>query len=356
MKLQVIGCLAAATIIAAPAFEVAAIRPASLPTPDTFRTGQFHAGLQVDGARFDWGFASLSDLLPYAFRVKNYQVAGPEWMNQSRWNILARLPEGASPDTAPEMVQALLVDRFKLKIHHETRDQPVYELVLINKDGPKMETDAMPDPAAVSAGAGLPGGLPFGPGRGPGGPGGPGGPQQVQDGRGGRGPEGPEFATSGMDGSTARISPGDGCALHLELSKLTMQAFADTLSPFVDRPVIDATGLKGAYKANLDLPIEVLFGMMQNMMRTNGLPGLGQGGFGPGGRGPGDGGRGPDGGGRGGFLAGCPDPGAAFANAGDASNAPIFQAVQKLGLKLQAKKAPFDTIVVDHIEKAPSEN
>ena len=158
-----------------------------------------------------------------------------------------------------------------------------------------------------------------------------------------------------MDGSTARISPGDGCALHLELSKLTMQAFADTLSPFLDKPVVDGTGLKGAYKANLDLPIEVLFGMMQNMMRTNGFPPPGQGGFGgPGGFGPG--GRGPgDGGGRG-LLAGCPDPGAAFANAGDASNAPIFQAVQKLGLKLQAKKAPFDTVVVDHIDKEPSDN
>jgi Protein of unknown function (DUF3738) len=102
-----------------------------------------------------------------------------------------------------------------------------------------------------------------------------------------------------------------------------------------------------------------MFSMMQNMVRTLGLPGPGQGGFGgPGGPGGGPGGgRGPgDGppGGRG--FAGCPDPGAALASGSDASNAPIFQAVQKLGLKLQARKAPFDTIVVDHLERTPSEN
>lgn len=166
------------------------------------------------------------------------------------------------------------------------------------------------------------------------------------------------MTTTGANGATARISPGDGCSLHLELSKLTMQGFADTLTPFLDKPVVDATQLKGAYKATLDLPMEVMIAMMQNQMRANGLPEPGQGGFGrgpgdggPGGRGPGDGGPG----GRGPF-AGC-DPAALFSNGGaDASSAAIFRAVQKLGLKLEAWKAPFDTIIIDHLEKTPSEN
>ena len=153
------------------------------------------------------------------------------------------------------------------------------------------------------------------------------------------------------------MTQGDNCGMRLELSKLTMQDFADTLTPFLDKPVIDSTDLKGAYKATLELPMEVMFSMMQNTMRANGLPGPGQGGFGrggPGGDGPG-GGRGPDGGGRGG-PGGC-DPGAAFANGGDtSSSAAVFKAVQKLGLKLEARKAPFDTIVVDRIEKTPTEN
>jgi uncharacterized protein (TIGR03435 family) len=147
------------------------------------------------------------------------------------------------------------------------------------------------------------------------------------------------------------MSQSDGCEMHLELSKLAMQDFAETLTPFLDKPVVDATGLKGAYKATLDLPVEVMFTMMQNTMRANGLPDPGQGGFG-GGRGPGDGGPG---GGRGG-PQGC-DPGASLANGGgDNSNAPIFRAVQKLGLKLEARKAPFDTIIVDHVEKTPTDN
>ncbi len=160
------------------------------------------------------------------------------------------------------------------------------------------------------------------------------------------------MTTTGANGSTARITPGDGCALHLELSKLTMQDLADTLAPFLDKPVIDATELKGTYKATLDLPMEVMFTMMQNMMRANGLPTPGQGGFG---RGPGDGGgRGP-GGGPGG-PQGC-DPGEAAANGGaDTSSAALFRAVQKLGLRLQARKAPFDAIVIDRIEKTPTDN
>ena len=347
-----------------PAFEVAAIRPAELPNPQAFRGGgggpppQLRAGMQLDDARLDWGLASLADLVQYAFRVKNYQVVGPDWMRSSRWNVTARLPEGSSQDQAPEMMQTLLAERFQLKFHREQREQPVYDLE-VAKGGPKLETvEASNDASAAPAPSGAPapglfpgpfGGGPFG--RGPGGP-----PPDSPDGRGGRGPG--FMTTTGANGATARISQGDGCALHLELSKLTMQDFADTLAPFLDKPVVDSTALKGTYKASLDLPMEVMLTMMQNMMRANGLPGPGQGGFGrgpgdggPGGRGPGDGGPG----GRGGFQ-GC-DPGAALENGGaDTSNAAIFKAVQKLGLRLETRKAPFDTVIVDHLEKTPTEN
>jgi len=340
------------------AFEVAAIRAAELPSPGGFRGGggpppQLRTGMLLDAGRLDWGLASLSDMIQYAFRIKNYQVSGPDWMRSSRWNVLARLPEGAPQEKAPEMMQALLAERFQLKVHHEKREQPVYALE-VAKGGSKLEV-APPsnDEPAPSSGAAAPGlfpgpfgGAPFGRG-----PGGPGGPPDGADGRGGgRGPAA-GMTTTGANGSTARMSQGDGCGMHLELSKLTMQDFAETLTPFLDKPVVDATGLKGAYKATLDLPMEVMFSMMQNQMRANGLPDPGQGGFG-GGRGPGDGGPG---GGRGG-AQGC-DPGAALANGGgDNSNAAIFKAVQKLGLKLEARKAPFDTIIVDHLEKTPSDN
>ena len=335
---------------AAAVFEVAAIRAASLPTPDTVRSGQFRIGSRINGASLDFNFVSLADLLPYAFRVKSFQIAGPSWMRESRWNIQAKLPEGASQDQVPEMMQALLVERFQLSIHREKREQPVYELIA-GKGPLKLEPSearADTDSSAISLPGAVPG-LPFpgpppGPGNGPNG-----------DGRGGPGGRGGFVAGDG----TARMSPGANCGMHMEFSKLTMAALADTLTPFLDRPVVDSTGLKGTYKLTLDLPMEVMFAMMQNMARNGGMPfgAGGRGPDGPGGRGPdGPGGRGPDGpGGRG--LAGCPDPGAALANGGlDTSNTAIFQAVQQLGLKLQPRKAPFDTIVVDRLEKTPTEN
>jgi uncharacterized protein (TIGR03435 family) len=159
---------------AGPAFEVAAIRAASFPTPDTFRSGQFRAGSRIDGGRLDFNFVSLADLLPYAFRVKSFQVAGPSWIRESRWNIQATLPDGASQDQVPEMMRTLLTERFKLAVHHEKREQPVYELVA-GKGPAKLELSEA-GAEADSGSATLPGtfpGMPFPgppPGAGNGGP------------------------------------------------------------------------------------------------------------------------------------------------------------------------------------------
>ncbi len=349
----VAGSIVVGSLLAAPAFEVAAIRSASLPTPDTFRSGQFRPGMRLDAGSLDWEFASLADLLPYAFNVKSFQVSGPAWMSQSRWNIQAKLPQGAPESQAPEMMQALLVDRFKLAFHHEKREQPVYELT-VAKEGPKMQVeDAVAPPRSSSSpteGFGPFGGGPFG--RGPEGRG-PDGRGPGADGPGGRG----GFVTTGANGVTANITPDDSCGMHLELDKVTMQDLADTLSPFLERPVLDATGLKSSYKISMNLPMEVMIAMIQNRAAASGFQFGGPGGFGGRGGGGGGGfdGRGPGDGGRG-LPPGCPDPATLFSNSSDASNAPIFQAVQKLGLKLQPKKAPFDTIVVDHLEKEPTDN
>ena len=152
-----------------------------------------------------------------------------------------------------------------------------------------------------------------------------------------------------------RMSPDENCGMRLEFKSLTMSGLADTLTPFLDRPVIDGTGIKGSYQASLKLPMDVMFAMMQNTIRNANLPPPP--GDGPGGRGPGGGfggpGRGP-GGGPGGF-GGC-DPVADLGANGDTSSAALFKAVQQLGLKLQARNAPLDAVIVDHFEKTPSEN
>jgi uncharacterized protein (TIGR03435 family) len=111
-------------------FDVSAIRTATPPTPQTVQSGQFRTRSTISGNNLDCEFGTLADLIPYAYRVKSFQVVGPDWMRQLRRNILAKLPDGASRDQAPDMMQVLLMDRFKLSLHREKRQQPVYELVV----------------------------------------------------------------------------------------------------------------------------------------------------------------------------------------------------------------------------------
>src|SRR5215475_6789964 len=115
-----------------PAFEVASIKEALPLSIENSQAGQFHVGMHINGSRADYGFMSLADLIPYAYRVKRYQLSGPSWMNETRWDILGKIPEGQDGDRAPEMMQNLLVERFKLSIHRENREQPVYALVVAN--------------------------------------------------------------------------------------------------------------------------------------------------------------------------------------------------------------------------------
>jgi uncharacterized protein (TIGR03435 family) len=319
-----------------PAFEVASIRTASLPTPEQFRSGHIHLGIKVDKAAVDIGAMSIADLLPYAFRVKAYQISGPAWMHEARWDISAKLPDGASPDQVPEMLQALLTDRFKLAVHREMRDLPVYELVA-GKGGPKLEPAAAADePAPAADGDKNPGppGLFFG---------GFGGGAQANvrpnpDGRG-------AVITGGPMG-TMKVSMGTSGGMHMEFSRITMPAFVDMLNSFLDKPVLDGTGLKGNYKIALELPMEAMLAMIQKMAQSAGFPLPG----------PGDAGRGGFGGPGGAPPGGPQGLGAALAAGLEPSTAPVFQAVQQLGLKLDSRKAPLQTIVVDHLEKTPTEN
>src|ERR1017187_7864415 len=113
---------------AGPIFEVASIKPATMPTPAQLQAGKLHVGMNIDAARVDFGFLSLADLIPIAFRVKPYQVSGPNWMSAQRFDILAKMPEGATKEQVPDMLQALLVERFKLTFHRDNKEHSVYAL------------------------------------------------------------------------------------------------------------------------------------------------------------------------------------------------------------------------------------
>jgi len=85
---------------------------------------------KIDKAYARFGQATLLALICHAYRVKASQVAGPDWMNTRFFEVVGKLPAGASTDAVPEMLQSLIEDRFHLKAHRESKEMPVYALVL----------------------------------------------------------------------------------------------------------------------------------------------------------------------------------------------------------------------------------
>jgi uncharacterized protein (TIGR03435 family) len=83
--------------------------------------------ISVSGPRFRVVACSLTNLITDAYRREPYQISGAQgWMDSERYDILANAPgEGApSRDNVRLMLQALLADRFRLKIHAEAKQSP----------------------------------------------------------------------------------------------------------------------------------------------------------------------------------------------------------------------------------------
>lgn len=116
-------------------FEVASIKPADLALSSN---GGAHTSKASLG-RIEARNLYLTNLITWAFRLNNNQVVGgPGWMGTAGWDIDAKLPAGASLTQVPEMMQALLAERFHLVYRRETRTLPVYELV-VGKNGLKLK-------------------------------------------------------------------------------------------------------------------------------------------------------------------------------------------------------------------------
>ena len=142
---------------------------------------------------------------------------------------------------------------------------------------------------------------------------------------------GSTFVNMGKRGSWTQKMGTNG-ALRIEGRKTTMSAFADMLSQMTQLTgglgvqVVDMTDLKGHYDVALDIPIGDLIKMVQ-------AAGLGGGAEAPG-------------------RSDSPVPEAS--DPGGSSS--VFDAVKTLGLKLEKRKAPTDQLIIDHIEKTPTEN
>jgi uncharacterized protein (TIGR03435 family) len=294
-------------IFAQTSFEVASIKPVELniqAMAALLASGKLHLGMNVDGARVDIGLMSLGELIPIAFKVKAHQVAGPDWMKDQRFDIIAKLPDGATKEQVPEMLQSLLAERFQLKTHRENREIPVYALV-VAKGGPKLKESTEADAPAAAPGA-----IAISDGQNQ---------LQVSGDRGGG-----ATIVSPQTG-TMKIGRGSEGQIRMEMGRVSMASFAEMLTRLVDRPVVDMTELKGTYEVALDVSQETMLAIA----RASGIGNA--------------------------VLAGRgAEPGRVTAS--DPSSNSVFVSVQQLGLRLEPRKNPTEVIVVDHLEKMPTEN
>jgi uncharacterized protein (TIGR03435 family) len=240
-------CFCAAVASAqSPAFEVASVRPCEL----SKREGYPRPGISVAGNRVT-AAQTFTKLVEFAYDVKQYQVMGtPDALAHDAYCIAAKA-DGDRPailDEVRPMLQNLLSERFQLKLRHETRELPVYALV-VSANNVKLKESA----------------------------------------------PGTRYS--------ARVTRAkDPKQLRLNATGDTMPQFAQRISSYTDRPVVDKTGLTGHYDFKLDW-----------------------------------------------FLN-------SKSSAVDPGGPTVFTAIQQqLGLKLEPRKAPLDILIIDHAEK-PSEH
>jgi uncharacterized protein (TIGR03435 family) len=141
MKICLVSLACAATLLAAaPEFEVATVKPLA---DQAVRPGQYNmsflgsAGklIKITGNRVTIT-NSLRFLIAAAYDVKDYQITGaPAWADTEIYAVAAKTPGDDVPtqDQVRPMLQALLADRFQLKLRHDTKELPVYHLVAAKK-------------------------------------------------------------------------------------------------------------------------------------------------------------------------------------------------------------------------------
>jgi uncharacterized protein (TIGR03435 family) len=281
-------------------FEVATVKPAA-PSP-TMIGIQGGPGSR-DPGRVNYTAMRLADLLGFAYRVKTFQISGPSWLASERYDITATIPEGTTKEQFAVMLQNLLLDRFKIKLHHETKEFPLYELS-VAKNGPRLKASVADPNVNPNDPPPPPGPLP-------------------------KGKDGLPQLPPGRKGLFMMLRPG---GFHLAAMVQSMPELAQALSDQLGSAVVDKTGLTGTYEFTLDFAPEPDFFQRQGLLAPPPPP--------PGGNGP----------------AAGPTQGPTAA--GDPAEAPnIFTALQdQLGLKLEKKRGPLDVIVIDQAEKTPTEN
>jgi uncharacterized protein (TIGR03435 family) len=200
--------------LSAQTFEVASVRR-SPPSADgaAKSTGMIlrRPGEPVNPDRITWNSVSLKSVVLVAYGLSPDQISGPDWIDDERYDINAKLPAGATQDQLPAMVQNLLAERFHLVARVENRPRLQYVLV-VGKSGPKLQ------PANDTGN--------------------------------------PGFTTS-VDG--------------IRLKNSTVAAFAGLLSSFMQRQVKDETAIQGHFDITLNIPKEDLARMRADNNLTSSI-------------------------------------------------------------------------------------
>jgi uncharacterized protein (TIGR03435 family) len=282
-------------------FEVASVKPVG----DTGGQGFQPKGFIDNGGpgrfvptspRLEYSELPIGWFLRTALQKPDYQVIGaPGWIDTEPYTIRAKPPDGTPPAAMPTMMLNLLKDRFQLATHLETRELPIFNLVMARRDGrlgPNLKATPAECQATVAArNAAL---------------------QAAAAGRGAP----PPFPPLGDPKAPApcgfgRVGIGDAA-----ISGRTIAQFVTTLSEWLGSPVIDKTGLTGLYDVTLKASPEGLR-VPGPLGRTMALQ-----------------------------IAQAPAPPA------DSDTPSLFVALQEqLGLKLESGRGPVEVVVIDRLER-----
>ena len=268
---------------AKPAFEVASIRPSADQV-----TG-VRVGFQATGSQVRVTGMSIKDYVGIAFGTRPQQIEGPEWIGSQRFDVVATIPDGVPSSQATAMLRTLLEDRFQLKVHRESKDLPVYVLG-VSKAGARL-TESKPDPNATAE------------------------------------PAGTVNVSGGGNNTGVGVNIGGGRSFavadnQVQIRGMQMRDVAEVLTRFVDRVVVDQTGLTKTYDITLDLTPDEF-----NAIRI-----------------------------RSAVNAGVPLPPQAMRLLDNASPDTLSAPLSKFGITFEARKAPLEVVVIDSLLKAPTEN
>ena len=272
-------------------FEVASVKPSN-PDPNNPLAG-IALPLPLPGGRFSAANTPLRMLIAMAYELQQdaQLVGGPPALMASKYDIMAKTVGGVTltQKDLPGLLRTLLADRFKLKVHTESRELPIYDLVIARSDGrlgpdltPSKSDCAKADEAVAEQSAAIAqGDLSSALGK----------------------PRPCTVSTDPSGGPMNLMMRGDG---------QEMKQIAEILSQFTGRTVRDKTGLTGRYDFAMKMDLQAVLALAQRMGAN--IP-------------------------------------AAAANIPQSDGASLMTAVNdNLGLKLESTKGAVAVVVVDSVE------